>query len=94
MSTNSVDPGGSPIGPHGGDARVSRHLWKWLPWALLGFFWWGLFGFIAKVGTADVEARDMQVLLTQPTAAAGAGTIADRRKRRTQAIPRGESLAW
>ena len=46
---------------------MNRNLWKWLPWALLGFFWWGLFGFIAKVGSADVDARDMQVLFTLGT---------------------------
>jgi transporter family protein len=28
------------------------------------FFWWGLFGFLAKLGTADVNAYDMQILFT------------------------------
>ena len=67
METNSVNPGRSPDVQPGGKTSRNSHLWKWLPWALLGFFWWGLFGFIAKVGTANVEARDMQVLFTLGT---------------------------
>jgi uncharacterized membrane protein len=67
MSKDSVNPSGSPDVQPGSKIRRNTHLWKWLPWALLGFFWWGLFGFIAKVGSADVEARDMQVLFTLGT---------------------------
>lgn len=51
----------------GGRKEINRHLWKWLPSALLAFFWWGLFGFLAKVGTADVDANDMQTLFTVGT---------------------------
>ncbi|MGA7413305.1 MAG: DMT family transporter [Bryobacteraceae bacterium] len=67
MSNNSVNPSDPPDVQSGGKTSRNSHLWKWLPWALLGFFWWGLFGFIAKVGSADVDARDMQVLFTLGT---------------------------
>ncbi len=67
MAANSVNPSGSPEVQPGGNTRMNRHLWRWLPWALLGFFWWGLFGFVAKVGSADIDARDMQVLFTLGT---------------------------
>jgi uncharacterized membrane protein len=50
-----------------GKTRMNPHLWKWLPSALLAFFWWGLFGFLAKVGSADVSANDMQTLFTVGT---------------------------
>lgn len=43
---------------------MNRHLWKWLPSALLACFWWGLFGFLAKLGSEDVNALDMQALFT------------------------------
>ena len=39
-------------------------LWYWLSPALMAFVWWGLFGFLAKLGTADVNAYDMQILFT------------------------------
>jgi uncharacterized membrane protein len=43
------------------------HLWHWLAPALMAFVWWGLFGFLAKLGSADVNAYDMQILFTVGT---------------------------
>jgi transporter family protein len=42
-------------------------MWKWLPFALSCLFWWGLFGFLAKIGSNDVSASDMQILFTLGT---------------------------
>ena len=30
----------------------------------MAFVWWGLFGFLAKLGTTDANAYDMQILFT------------------------------
>ena len=43
---------------------ANGRLWHWLGPTLMCFFWWGLFGFLAKLGTADVNAYDMQILFT------------------------------
>ena len=40
---------------------------KWLPSALLACFWWGLFGFLAKLGSEQANAADMQILFTGGT---------------------------
>jgi len=42
-------------------------LWHWLIPALMTIVWWGLFGFLAKLGSADVNAFDMQILFTAGT---------------------------
>ena len=39
-------------------------VWHWLGPALMCVVWWGLFGFLAKVGTENVNAYDMQILFT------------------------------
>ncbi|MCC6861191.1 MAG: DMT family transporter [Bryobacterales bacterium] len=41
-----------------------RSLSGWLPHALLCIFWWGLFGFLAKIGSSSVSPRGMQLLFT------------------------------
>ncbi len=43
---------------------MDRELWKWLPFALLTWFWWGVFGFLAKIGSEQASAADMQILFT------------------------------
>ena len=35
---------------------------KWLLYALLSLFWWGLFGFLGKVGSGKISPAQMQVL--------------------------------
>ena len=37
---------------------------KWLLYALLCVFWWGIFGFLAKLGSNQVAPRQMQILFT------------------------------
>ena len=37
---------------------------KWLRYALLCIFWWGVFGFLAKLGSDRVSPEQMQVLFT------------------------------
>ncbi len=39
-----------------------------MPYALLACFWWGLFGFLAKIGSNQVNAADMQILFAGGTA--------------------------
>ncbi|MEO8657955.1 MAG: DMT family transporter [Bryobacteraceae bacterium] len=46
---------------------MKPQLWHWLAPALMACLWWGLFGFLAKLGSADVNAYDMQVLFTVGT---------------------------
>ena len=36
----------------------------WLRYALLCLFWWGVFGFIAKLGSDKTGPADMQILFT------------------------------
>ena len=43
---------------------MNSQLRRWLPSALLACFWWGLFGFLAKLGSDNVSALDMQILFT------------------------------
>ncbi|MGH9328296.1 MAG: EamA family transporter [Terriglobia bacterium] len=42
----------------------SRLIPKWLVYALLSIFWWGIFGFLGKVGADRVGPRQMQILFT------------------------------
>ena len=35
---------------------------KWLLYALLSLFWWGLFGFLGKIGSSRISPAQMQVL--------------------------------
>ena len=37
---------------------------KWLRYALLCIFWWGVFGLLAKLGSDKISPADMQVLFT------------------------------
>ena len=37
---------------------------KWLLYALLCIFWWGVFGFLAKLGADRISAKHMQILFT------------------------------
>ena len=51
-----------------GSVKANPRLWHWLGPALMAFVWWGLFGFLAKLGSADVNACDMQILFTAGSA--------------------------
>lgn len=44
----------------------------WLVPALMTVVWWGLFGFLAKLGSSGVNAYDMQILFTAGTLPIGA----------------------
>lgn len=37
---------------------------KWLRYALLCIFWWGLFGFLSKIGSETASPEQMQILFT------------------------------
>jgi len=37
---------------------------KWLLYALLSLFWWGIFGFLGKIGSDRISAAQMQIFLT------------------------------
>ncbi len=37
---------------------------KWLRYALLCIFWWGVFGFLAKLGSDRTSPEQMQILFT------------------------------
>ncbi|MFN7997412.1 MAG: EamA family transporter [Bryobacteraceae bacterium] len=37
---------------------------RWLRYALLCIFWWGVFGFLSKVGSATASPSQMQILFT------------------------------
>ena len=40
------------------------HLPVWLWYALLCIFWWGLWGFLSKIGSETVNPLQMQILFT------------------------------
>jgi bacterial/archaeal transporter family protein len=37
---------------------------KWLRYAILCIFWWGVFGFLAKLGSDRTSPKQMQILFT------------------------------
>jgi bacterial/archaeal transporter family protein len=37
---------------------------KWLRYALLCIFWWGVFGFLSKIGSGKASPIQMQILFT------------------------------
>src|SRR5881396_1307235 len=37
---------------------------KWLVYALLSLLWWGIFGFLGKIGSDRISAAQMQIFLT------------------------------
>ncbi|HEY7307620.1 MAG TPA: EamA family transporter [Bryobacteraceae bacterium] len=37
---------------------------KWLRYALLCIFWWGVFGFLSKIGSTKASPIQMQILFT------------------------------
>lgn len=37
---------------------------KWLRYALLSIFWWGVFGYLSKIGSAHASPPQMQILFT------------------------------
>lgn len=41
-----------------------RRLPVWLWYALLGIFWWGLWGFLSKIGSGTASPLQMQILFT------------------------------
>ena len=41
-----------------------RKLPTWLGYALLCVFWWGLWGFLSKIGSATASPLQMQILFT------------------------------
>jgi uncharacterized membrane protein len=61
---------------------LKTHAWYWLAPALMSFFWWGLFGFLAKLGSADVNAYDMQILFTAGAVPIAAYILAQRLRMR------------
>jgi transporter family protein len=40
------------------------HLPIWLWYAFLGIFWWGLWGFLSKIGSVKASPLQMQILFT------------------------------
>ena len=40
------------------------HFPAWLWFAILGMFWWGLWGFLSKVGSVSASPLQMQILFT------------------------------
>ena len=40
------------------------HFPVWLWYALLGIFWWGLWGFLSKIGSERASPMQMQILFT------------------------------
>jgi transporter family protein len=40
------------------------HFPRWLWYAILCIFWWGLWGFLSKIGSASANPLQMQVLFT------------------------------
>jgi len=40
------------------------HFPVWLWYALLCIFWWGLWGFLSKIGSAAASPLQMQILFT------------------------------
>src|SRR5713101_8717870 len=42
----------------------ARRLPAWLWYALLCIFWWGLWGFLSKIGSAAASPLQMQILFT------------------------------
>lgn len=41
-----------------------RHASLWLRYALLCIFWWGLWGFLSKIGSETANPLQMQILFT------------------------------
>lgn len=37
---------------------------KWLVYALLAIFWWGIFGFLSKLGSENLSPKQMQIMFT------------------------------
>lgn len=35
---------------------------RWLPYALLSIFWWGVYGFLAKIGSVNTSPSQMHIL--------------------------------
>jgi bacterial/archaeal transporter family protein len=46
---------------------MSATISRWLPFALLTCVFWGLFGFLAKVGSGSASSLDLQILFTLGT---------------------------
>src|SRR5215467_10158361 len=53
--------------------RARLPIWLW--YALLGIFWWGLWGFLSKVGSAVASPLQMQVLFTLGMLPVAAGML-------------------
>jgi uncharacterized membrane protein len=47
----------------------------WLGYALLCIFWWGLWGFLSKVGSAAASPLQMQILFTSGMLPVAAGML-------------------
>jgi len=62
-----------------------NEVWHWLAPALMTVVWWGLFGFLAKLGSADVNAYDMQILFTAGAAPVAAYILVRRSRMRADA---------
>ena len=73
--------------------KPNARVFHWLVPAVMTIVWWGLFGFLAKLGSDEVNAYDMQILFTLGTLPIAAyillrrsGMRSDRRGRITGAI--------
>ena len=53
--------------------RARLPIWLW--YALLGIFWWGLWGFLSKIGSAVASPLQMQVLFTLGMLPVAAGML-------------------
>lgn len=53
----------------------SRRFPVWLWYALLGIFWWGLWGFLSKVGSDAATPLQMQILFTLGMLPVAAGML-------------------
>ena len=70
--------------------RAVPGVWHWLGPALMCLVWWGLFGFLAKLGSQDANAFDMQILFTAGAVPLAAYILA--RRLRVQADGRGRLI--
>src|ERR1700682_368997 len=62
--------------------RMQTDRWRfpvWLWYALLGIFWWGLWGFLSKIGSEKASPMQMQILFTLGMLPVALGMLAQMR---------------
>jgi uncharacterized membrane protein len=62
----------------------SRPFPVWLWYAILCIFWWGLWGFLSKVGSEVASPMQMQILFTLHAAGCHWNAVADAREARSR----------